>query len=962
MWNHLVRALVIPAAVAEFAAAAQPGSVDPAFNPGRGPLSVAAGKGEGVVIQSDGKIIVGGNFNGVGINEVPPIIRFNVDGSLDTTFDASALTFTQISLSQATDLIPRAVQANGQILVAPGEFNRSYGTRALIRLNADGTVDASFNPRFEANYFSQVRQVTVLDSGQLLISGAFDRINGITRRTLARLNVDGTVDETFTAARPGSFGVLPNGQLIVGSDTFYRLNADGSLDHSFSTNVPPTSEGDVAPGSFVVQPDGKIIYSQRLDFYGTDAIRRLNADGSEDPTFKPYRQQFAGVQLLQSDGKVIVGGTRLNPDGTRDETFRPSEIGFDIAQQSDGKLVTTDRFYTAPHGIRRLQLDGSLDATFVLDGGGLTVITRPAIDRAALLPDGRIAVAGRFTHFAGVPRRTVAVLHRDGSVDPTFDPGNLFVPSPSGDLVIPSLVAQPDGKLLVAFRDQLLRLKGDGTVDETFRYTPARRLYVGGAVLQPDGRILITDADGFRRLLPDGSHDPSFTNDTGETVYALFVEPDVKIMVAGRQRIAARLHPDGSMDASFSGVGGVATYDGVRAMGRQQDGSYLVSRSDIGNTKTDLFFRTFNDGARDPSFTSNIASVHRVIVDAAGITVAGEIGPSRPWGTPATGAARNGVTRLTFSGSRDPAFVEAQFNDNALSSQLLRQDDGNLIVAGNFTRVNDVPRNGIARLIGRVPKDLANISTRVRVGADEAAAIGGFIVGGATDKKIIVRALGPSLASSGLPTSELLLDPTLTLHDSSGAVIATNNDWREAEAEVSATGIPPTESSESAIVATLAPGSYTAVVRDARGTGTGGIGLMEIYDLNPATGATLANISTRGDVQEGENVIIGGFILRGTEPSTIIARAVGPSLGAAGVVNVLQDPSLTLHDASGAILAANDDWKESQQAELEAIQMGSADDRESALIATLTAGPYTAVVRGANAGAGVALVEVYRLE
>jgi hypothetical protein len=261
-----------------------------------------------------------------------------------------------------------------------------------------------------------------------------------------------------------------------------------------------------------------------------------------------------------------------------------------------------------------------------------------------------------------------------------------------------------------------------------------------------------------------------------------------------------------------------------------------------------------------------------------------------------------------------------------------------------------------------------NISTRLAVQTGDNVLIAGFIITGEEPRDVIVRAIGPSLAGTGV--ADALADPTLELHDSTGALIAANNNWRvtqlggiitgDQQAAIEATAIAPTDDLESAIVATLAPGTYTAVVR---GTNDGtGIGLAEVYDLNQATPSKLANISTRGFVDTGENVMIGGFVVRpggGTETSVIL-RAIGPSLGAA-VENALADPTLELHDSSGALVAANDNWKDSQQVEIEATGLAPTADAESALVALLAPGSYTAIVRGKEDATGVALVELYSL-
>lgn len=253
-----------------------------------------------------------------------------------------------------------------------------------------------------------------------------------------------------------------------------------------------------------------------------------------------------------------------------------------------------------------------------------------------------------------------------------------------------------------------------------------------------------------------------------------------------------------------------------------------------------------------------------------------------------------------------------------------------------------------------------NISTRLKVGAGDDALIGGFIVQGNTPKKVIVRAIGPSLALGGVPLTGRLADPTLELRNNGGALIASNNDWGQSPQaqEIVESGLAPSDTHEAAIVATLAPGSYTAVMRGAGNTT--GIGVVEVYDVTPEVPAKLANISSRGLVETGDNVMIGGFIA-GNHAMPLMVRAIGPSLTQFGIANALADPTLTLHNAQGAILAFNNDWRDTEQIAIEGTGISPTDPKESAILATLAPGNYTAIVRGLNETTGVGLVEVYHL-
>ena len=258
-----------------------------------------------------------------------------------------------------------------------------------------------------------------------------------------------------------------------------------------------------------------------------------------------------------------------------------------------------------------------------------------------------------------------------------------------------------------------------------------------------------------------------------------------------------------------------------------------------------------------------------------------------------------------------------------------------------------------------LPAQLGNISTRAFVQTGDDVVIGGFIITGSGPKRMIVRAIGPSLVNHGIANP--LQNPTLELHDHTGAVIASNDNWMNApnKQEIIDSGLAPSNNLESAILTSLNPGAYTAIVRGVNNET--GIALVEGYDLNPAAGSKLGNLSTRALVQTGNNVMIGGFIITGLGQKKVLVRAIGPSLAQHGITNPLQDPILELHNGNGALIASNDNWKDTQQAQIQATGLAPTNDNESAILRTLPPGNYTAVVRGKNNTIGVALVEVYGL-
>ncbi len=272
---------------------------------------------------------------------------------------------------------------------------------------------------------------------------------------------------------------------------------------------------------------------------------------------------------------------------------------------------------------------------------------------------------------------------------------------------------------------------------------------------------------------------------------------------------------------------------------------------------------------------------------------------------------------------------------------------------------------------------LENISTRGFVQTANNVMIGGFIVQGTGPKRVIIRAIGPELTQHGVPNA--LTDPTLELHNDTGALIGSNDNWQTTViggiigsnqvGAIQNSGHAPTATSESAIIATLQPGNYTAIVRGKNNTT--GVALVEVYDIGTTGASVLGNISTRGFVQTGNNVMIGGFVVQGSGSKRVIIRAIGPELTQHGVPNALADPTLELHNGTGALIGSNDNWQTTVIGgiiggnQVSAIQnSGHAPTAtsESAIIAMLPPGNYTAIVRGKNNTTGVALVEVYDLQ
>ncbi len=446
---------------------------------------------------------------------------------------------------------------------------------------------------------------------------------------------------------------------------------------------------------------------------------------------------------------------------------------------------------------------------------------------------------------------------------------------------------------------------------------------------------------------------------------------------------------DGLLSIEIGGADAGTGYDQLQVSGAASIAGTLQVRLVNGFTPTvGQTYRIVNAGSVSGGFSSIVQPSQAgisVANDATGITVTitSVVSGAPVISGPTTVAATQGQAfSYQITATNNPTNFGAMNLPDGLT---VNQTSG--LISGTPTKTgtsvvpmaaNNDAGSGQADLIIDVsapvvttPSQLLNISTRMRVLTGDNVLIGGFIVTGTDPKKVIIRGIGPSLAVNGVPIPGRLADPTLELHLPDGTVI-TNDDWKinaqtgqSQEADIRATTIPPTDDLESAIIATLPPGNYSAVL--AGKNQTSGIGVVEAYDLSQAANSQLANISSRGFVDTGDNVMIGGFIVGGGTGGNahVIVRALGPSIPVAGA---LADPTLELHDASGTTVATNDNWKindqtgQSQEADIRATTIPPSNDLESAIVSTLAPGNYTAVVRGKNSSTGVGLVEVYNLQ
>ena len=769
----------------------------------------------------------------------------------------------------------------------------------------------------------------------------------------------------------GDFTMLsPNGGAAVMRNHIARLNPDGTLDTAFDPNANNTVL------SIAVQADGKILAGGLFTNIGGAArnfIARLDAATGAVDSFDPNANSFVASIAVQADGKILAGGqfnsiggatrnliARLNPTTGVADSFDPNADGvvYAIALQADGKILTGGVFTSiggaTRNRIARLDPTTGLADSFDPNASGL-------VYAIALQADGKILAGGVFTSIGGATRNRIARL------DPTTGAADSFNPNPSNPSGVKSIAVQADGKILAggqftniggSTRNNIARLETDGGLDQTLDLNTLGTDVVATAV-QADGKILIGGGftsvlgvarNNIARLNSDGTLDTAFNPNANNLVLSIAVQADGEILAVGeftsiggatRNKIA-RLDPTTGVADSFN----PNANNFVESIAVQTDGKILAGGgfTSIGGQMRSLFARLSND----------TAALQSLAVTQSTITW------TRDGSSPQ-------FARVTFEFSTDTVHYALLGKPTAVGSNWIRTSlklstGKNLYIrtrgyypSGQGNASESITESVWNVLIPTPATVLANISTRLQVETGDNVLIGGIIITGSQPKKIIIRAIGPSL-----PFTDQLADPILDLHDSTGALLETNDNWMDSpnkQAIIDST-IPPSNPLESAIVRSLAPGAYTAVVRGVN-DGTG-IGVVEAYDLDTAANSKLANISTRGLVQGGDNVLIAGTIVVGQTSQKVIIRALGPSLSVPGK---LADPTLELHDGNGALLEANDNWVDSpnKQAIIDST-IPPTNDLESAIVRTLTPASYTAIVRSANNTTGIAVVEVYALQ
>ena len=1077
--RRITAALCILASAAAPVSAA-PGDLDPTFAL-KGKLVSGFGGGDdranAVEVQADGKIVAAGYAQHGDGNQLV-VVRYNVDGSRDTSFASFGSVETSFGVDSTSEAYALAIQGDGKIVAGgyvrrEGQFNF-----VLVRYNPDGSPDNSFGAaglvETEFGGPAFVHALGIQVDGKILAVGSTS-VGFHDEFAIARYKSDGSPDLSFgvggkviaTGTNTGLALIFVNdGKFIVAGAgpipnnsngvLLARYDNEGKLDTSFGTNGLASLTASTDEQLAVAIQTSFTVGDKILVATGRSLVRFL-INGAPDTGFGTGGVVTAGHRncglafqtLTGVPTRILVAGTATNPangaqaftlsryllSGAPDTAFGNGGIiytamgGFvDYSQAMrarSGKIIVAGfsgsdaGFSQANFAVARYTLsDGSLDTSFDGDGKRLDDVGNASTDASgvAVQADGRILVTGTATLDNS---RVFGLLRRnsDGTPDLAFGGIGQVVTKIGQTDDAYAVAVQPDGKIVVAGDSDgkfaLARYNPTGSLDSTFSggtvITPVGAYSHAAAVaIQPDGKIVAAgechlsatgDSDfALVRYLDNGMPDLMFgnggkvtTNIAGDdTAAAVAIQPDGKIVVAGTfvtgsssQIVLLRYDSKGALDRGFGSDGiVVTTFPGdIAAAGYglalQADGRIVVvgGTARPNHTVEIAVVRYLTSGALDPSFNGNgrvstPVGIISAIANAVSILPDGRImvaGSSFSGGNNVFTAVRYKTSGLldTSFGSGGKATVNVGEGDD-YAYGLALDSSGRAILAGtseNLLALVRLEGGGAEPPPTPTPTPtpattLANISTRLRVGSGENVLIAGFIVTGTQPKKVIIRGIGPSL-----PFADKLTNPALELYGPNGLIEA-NDNWVDSpnkQAIIDST-IPPSNNSESAIVATLpANGAgYTAIVRGVN-DGTG-IGVVEVYDLDRTVDSKLANISTRGFVSTGDNVLIAGTIVLGSQSQKVIVRAIGPSLPIPGKLN---NPTLEMRDGNGGLIEANDNWVDSpnKQAIIDST-IPPTNDLESAIVQTLPANgaSYTAIVRGVNDAPGIAVVEVYALQ
>lgn len=677
-------------------------NLDAAFSPD---VTDAPGVGMTNLPLPDGKILVGGAFHVANGMALRNLVRVNADGSLDPSFNPDGS-------GPDSDVLAIIAVAGGKFLIG-GAFSSYNGVaqKGVVRINADGTLDTTFNfGGVGVGLGGTVQTMTLQTDGKILISGGgITLYNGIPTNSIARLNSDGTLDTSFTSGIVTLQFVedihpTPSGKIFIsGSFVSYSgtttpqvalLNSNGTLDTAFNSNIASGPDGTGVYGS-EVQPDGKILIGG--DFHNFNGvarnyIARLNTDGTLDTSFVPATNSIepspgAEYFSLQPDGKILVSGRfdvgsenhgllRLNSDGSLDSGFAPvatDQGGYSTTLQTDSKIVLSG-FFTELNGatrlgVVRLNADGTVDPTM---NAGVTRFAQ--VNGIVIQPDGKLIVAGNFFYARGVARRNIARFNTNGTLDTSFDPGTSTGYSFGLANIIQNIALQADGKIIAVGNfagyngapvKSIVRINPDGSYDSTFNtstLSPGQDPFFHDVMVLADQSILAT----------------------GFIVTGGFV---------GRRLI--HLSSTGAYDAGFANfnINGL-----INKVVREPAGTFLIGGAftNVAGQLRPRLARINADGTFNSAFNANVPNTSGTTVQDVALDATNSIMIGGTF-TIVNGQSRNGIARVFPGGALDTTFVPGTGADGQVFT-IIQQPDGKYFVGGRFSNFNSATAKGFVRL------------------------------------------------------------------------------------------------------------------------------------------------------------------------------------------------------------------------------------------------------------------------
>jgi N-acetylneuraminic acid mutarotase len=885
---------------------------------------------------------------------------------------------------------------NGKVLIAGGQSSSGAVVDAELYDPGSGTWSGT-GSLVTARY---VHTATLLPNGKVIVAAGGGSDGWVASLELydpenGSWNV---VDRLATARVYHTATLLPNGKMLVAA------GADGGGDPIASAQLydpavgTRTSTGSLITGRSAhtasLLPTGKVMVAGGISSVSSPALasaelydRVTELWSATGPLHIPRRDHTATLLL---DGKVMVAGGYTNITGDDSlasaELYDPGSATWSVTGDlgvarrnhsatllSDGKVLIAGGYLNSLGPLSSAEVYDPTSGIWTATG----ILNIPRSDHTAtLLPDGKVMVAGGYGGIDGSDYLASAELY-----DPVSKTWSV-----TGSLAVArryhSATLLLNGKIFVwggtgssgLLRDGELYDPANGTWS-TSTATAIQPRSSHTASLLPNGKVFITGGFSGSAIVPADLYDPENgkISPTGSNTTTFFdhtatLLPTGEVLIAGgsnggalevtdlyemglgfkrpdwQPQIASatltmdnRLSLTGSRFQGISEASGGAPHDSssnypVVQLRRIDNDQALFLLPDSSAAWSDTSFSSVppNTFAAGPAlvtvFTNGIPSDAEYLM----VEIAATPTPT-PTATPT----------LTPTPTPTPSSTPTPTPAPTPSP-----------TATPTSTPTPTP----------TPAHALNIATRMRVDTGNNVLIGGFIVTGNAPKKVVVRGIGPSLAQFGL--GDLLADPTLELRDSNGGAMP-NDDWQDNSAQatqLTALHLAPNDPKESALVATLQPGGYTAILAG-KNNGTG-VGLVEVYDVDAAADSQLANISTRGFVLTNDNVMFGGFILGGNSNARVVVRGRGPSLAQLGLNPVLADPTLELHDSNGVTMVSNDDWQDDPASASQLILLGLApsDPKEPAIFRSLPAGAFTAVLAGKDGGTGIGLVEVYNVQ